>query len=369
MKEFDILRFDENMKTAEGSADGVVWLGADDPRLRLDGFAFRSPGDPLRRLALDPALPEAVNFLAGHTSGGMLTFRTDSRRIRVRVRLDDHAHMDHMAVTGSGGFDLYIGPAGRRRFAAVSRFAQDASEYEVLLLERKKGEMEEFQLNFPLYSGVGSFALGLDAGSKLALPAPWTNPEPVVVYGSSITQGGCASRPGSSFTAMLSRALDRPFLNFGFSGSGKGEPAVIAAIAKVKNPALFVLDYQANAGAAGIRATLADAIDTLRNTHPAVPVLAVSRIRWNRELLATGSDFLHDAEATEAIAFQRDEVERRRAAGDRLVFFLNGETLTGADWYECTVDGVHPTDLGFHRMAAGLLPVVSELLLTGKHHE
>lgn len=368
MKKSDILRFDENMKTAEGASDGVAWLGADDPRLRLDGFAFRSPGDPLRRLALDPALPEAVNFLAGHTSGGMLTFRTDSRRIRVRATLQDHAHMDHMPVTGSGGFDLYTGPAGRRRFAAVTRITPDALTYEVLLLERQKAEMEEFQLNFPLYSGVGSFALGLDEGSELAPPAPWANAEPVVIYGSSITQGGCAARPGSSFPASLSRALDRPFLNFGFSGSGKGEPAVVAAIAKVKNPALFVLDYQANAGAAGIRATLAGALDTLRQTHPAVPVLVVSRIRWNRELLATGSDFLHDSEAEEAIAFQRDEVVRRRAAGDRLVFFLNGEALTGADWHECTVDGVHPTDLGFHRMAAGLLPVLDELLQTGKHH-
>ena len=368
MKKSDILRFDENMKTAEGAADGVVWLGADDPRLRLDGFAFRSPGDPLRRLAPDPALPEAVNWLAGHTSGGMLTFRTDSRRIRVRATLRDHAHMDHMPVTGSGGFDLYLGPAGRRRFAAVTRITPDALAYEVLLLERQKGEMAEFQLNFPLYSGVETFALGLDEGSELAPPAPWANAEPVVVYGSSITQGGCASRPGSSFTASLSRTLDRPFLNFGFSGSGKGEPAVVAAFAKVKNPALFVLDYQANAKAAGIRATLADAIDTLRNTHSDVPVLVVSRIRMNMELLETGSDFLHGGEEEKAIALQRDEVERRRAAGDRLVFFLNGEALTGADWHECTVDGVHPTDLGFHRMAAGLLPVLDELLQTGKYH-
>lgn len=368
MKDRDIVRFDANMKTGEGSADGTVWLEADDPRFRLDGFAFRSPGDPLRRLAVDPAFPESVNYLAGHTSGGMLTFRTDSRRIRVRVRLENHARMDHMAATGSGGFDLYLGSAGNRRFAAVTRFAHDASAYEVQLLERPTGEMAEFQLNFPLYSGVESFALGLDDGSKLAPPAPWTNAEPVVVYGSSITQGGCASRPGSSFTAILSRALDRPFLNFGFSGSGKGEPAVIEAIARVKNPALFVLDYQANAKAAGIRATLAGTIDTLRRKHPNVPVLVVSRIRMGVELISTGSVFLHDSDAEAAIAFQRDEVERRRAAGDRLVFFLNGETLTGADWYECMVDGSHPTDLGFHRMAAGLLPVLDELLQTGKHH-
>ncbi len=368
MKDLDIVRFDANMKTGEGSADGTVWLDADDPRFRLDGFAFRAPGGPFRRLEADPALPESVRVLAGHTSGGMLTFCTDSRRIRLRVQLKDISRHDHMAMTGNNGFDLYLGPAGRRRFAAVTRFAWDASGYEVQLLERQTGKMEEFQLNFPLYSGVESFALGLEDGSKLAPPAPWTNPEPVVIYGSSITQGGCASRPGSSFPAILSRALDRPFLNFGFSGSGKGEPAVIEAIARVKKPALFVLDYQANAGAAGIRATLAGAIDTLRRKHSAVPVLVVSRIRWNRELLETGSDFMHGAEAEEAIAFQRDEVERRRAAGDRLVFFLNGETLTGADWHECTVDGVHPTDLGFHRMAAGLLPVLDELLQTGKHH-
>lgn len=370
MKEFDIRRFDENMKTGERVADGIAWFLPDDPCFRLDGFAFRAPGGLYRRLAADPELPAAVNVLAGHTSGGMLSFRTDSRSIRLRVRLSDCSRMNHMPATGFGGCDLYLGPPGRRRFAGVARFDYAADGYEVSLLERDRCEMEEFQLNFPLYSGVDAIALGLDEGAKLEAPAPWSDPAPVVVYGSSITQGGCASRPGSSFTAILSRAFDRPFLNFGFSGNGKGEPAVISAIAQVENPALFVLDYQANAGAAGIRATLAGAIDILRKAHPSVPVLVVSQIRWNRELLETGSDFLHGADAAEALAFQRDEVERRRAAGDRLVFFLNGEELTGPDWHECTVDGVHPTDLGFHRMAAGLLPVINELLtLTGKHHE
>ena len=99
--------------------------------------------------------------------------------------------------------------------------------------------MEEFQLNFPLYSGIGSLAVGLDEGAVLETPAPWSNPAPVVIYGSSITQGGCASRPGSAFPAMLSRMLDRPFLNFGFSGSGKGEPEVIAAIAAVLEVCAF----------------------------------------------------------------------------------------------------------------------------------
>ncbi len=371
MKKIDLRRFDANMKTREVCAGGgVFWIDADDSRCRLDGFAFRSAGEPFRRLPYSPALPEAVNALAGHTAGGMLTFRTDSRRIRLRARLENHCRMDHMAATGSGGFDLYAGPAGHRRFSGIARFDPAAAEYEILLLEREQGGMEEFQLNFPLYSGIGSLAVGLDEGAVLETPAPWSNPAPVVIYGSSITQGGCASRPGSAFPALLSRMLDRPFLNFGFSGSGKGEPEVIAAIAAVRTPALFVLDYQANAGSAGIRDTLAGAIDTLRETHPSVPVLIVSRIRWNRERLVTGSDFLHDAEAEEAIAYQRTEAERRRAAGDRLVFFLNGESLTGPDWHECTVDGVHPTDLGFHRMAEGLLPVISELLtLTGTHHE
>jgi len=371
MEQFDILRFDENMKTGEASgAAGVVWIGVDDPHCRLDGFPFRVSGGPFRRLAVDPAFPEGVNQLAGHTSGGMLTFRTDSLHIRVRVRLENHARMDHMAMTGSGGFDLYLGPSGHRRFVGVTRCDFSRPDYEVQVLEREHPAMEEFQLNFPLYSGVADFALGLDAGAKLGTPAPWGNPDPVVVYGTSITQGGCASRPGRSYTSVLSRAFDRPFLNFGFSGCGKGEPEVVSAIAKVPNPALFILDYQANAGSSGIERTLSDAIDILRKAHPETPVLVLSRIRYNGELIATGSEIRHDMEAADAIAFQRDEVEHRWAEGDHHIFFWNGDSLTGPDWYECTVDGCHPTDLGFDRIAAGLVPVIRDILDgDGKHDQ
>lgn len=200
MKKIDLRRFDANMKTAEVCAGGgVFWIDADDSRCRLDGFAFRSAGEPFRRLPYSPALSEAVNALAGHTAGGMLTFRTDSRRIRLRARLENHCRMDHMAATGSGGFDLYAGPAGHRRFSGIARFDPAAAEYEILLLEREQGGMEEFQLNFPLYSGIGSLAVGLDEGAVLETPAPWSNPAPVVIYGSSITQGGCASRPAAHF--------------------------------------------------------------------------------------------------------------------------------------------------------------------------
>ena len=126
MRKIDLRRFDANMKTGEVCAGGgVFWIDADDSRCRLDGFAFRSAGEPFRRLPYSPALPEAVNALAGHTAGGMLTFRTDSRRIRLRARLENHCRMDHMAATGSGGFDLYAGPAGHRRFSGSIRRRQN----------------------------------------------------------------------------------------------------------------------------------------------------------------------------------------------------------------------------------------------------
>ncbi|MBS1369198.1 MAG: hypothetical protein HPZ91_04485 [Lentisphaeria bacterium] len=366
MKQFDIGCYDENMKEHELREDGFVWLGADDPRFRLDGFAFRRPGEKFLRVIPDPVLPEAVVNLGRHTSGGMLTFRTDSRRIRLRVKLSDHSQREHQALTGSGGFDLYAGPAGHRRFIGVTRYPFPANEYDALLLDRPEGEFNEFQLNWPLYSGVEEFRLGIGEGARLELPGPWPDPSPLVVYGSSITQGACASRPGCSYTAILSRALNRPVLNFGFSGNGKGEPAVIDMLARVEAPRLFVLDYQANAGLAGIRDTISGAVETLRRAHPAIPVLVVSQIRWNRELNRGGSDFLYPADEGEAVRIQRNEVERRRAAGDRLVFFFEGASLTGPDWHECTVDGVHPSDHGFFRMAAGLLPVINDILtLTG----
>lgn len=363
MAEKNTADYDKLMGARSTERDGLRWLSVDVPPLRLSGLAFRKSGEALRRLPVDPAFPEAINHLGGHTAGVQLAFRSDTTNVAVSVRLCDDSKMNHIARIGSSGFDLYVGPPKQRWFIGASRFAFDADSYEVKLNQFPfpGGETREFLINFPLYSGVESFELGLDPGSSLEAPEPWDDPRPVVIYGTSITQGGCASRPGMAWTNILSRKWNLPVLNFGFSGSGKGEPEVIRAIARVADPRMFVLDYEPNAGPEGIRKTLEGTLDILRSAHPETPIVVISSTRHNPEIPAAGALMERAAVRRESRDFQYETVRRRRAAGDRNIAFVDGG-LPDADWHEHTVDGVHPTDLGFYRIAGYLAPFLEEWL-------
>lgn len=182
----------------------------------------------------------------------------------------------------------------------------------------------------------------------------------MIVYGTSITQGGCASRPGMCYTNILSRRINREFINLGFSGNGKGEPEVARVISTIDRPGLFVLDYEANCNDYDrLSATLPAFIRILRNAHPTVPILAASKIPYATEAW-------HPVAVEKRLRnrdFQRQLVEECRAAGDTNVHFLDGSGLLGEEgWQECTVDSVHPNDLGFMRIADGLEPVIQGIL-------
>jgi hypothetical protein len=219
--------------------------------------------------------------------------------------------------------------------------------------------MRNITLNFPLYQGVRRVWVGTDSGSQVLPPPPYDAPGKVVVYGTSITQGGCAARPGMAYTNILSRSLNREFVNLGFSGSGRGEPEVARAICDIADPACFVLDYEGNARAdAMLQKTLEGFIDILREVHPATPILVVSCVEFACESLREGER----RQREESRHFQRKTVEERRAAGDSNIHFCDGGALLGEGADEFSVDNVHPTDLGFWLLARGLGPVLSSIL-------
>lgn len=342
--------------------------------LRLAGFAWFEQDGLYRRMPKAPAepLPDAVDGLAHCTAGGQTAFRTDSPVVAVRVKLRAPANMDHMPATGQCGFDAYLqmqsedGAPARQRFVGVARFKTKDQEYTAKLFTAPEDDeaaapngLRAFTLNFPLYQGVDEVHVGLAKGARVEAPAPWALPRPVVVYGTSITQGGCAARPGMAYTNILSRMLNVEFVNLGFSGSGKGEPEVARTIASIPDPQMLVLDYEANAmGTEKYGASLPVFVEILRAKHPTVPLLIVSRIQLTSQQISAAKRA--DAEARRA--FQQGLVDKRRAAGDRAIEFFDGLTLLGDDWDECTVDGSHPTDLGFARMAYGLEPAFRRML-------
>lgn len=228
--------------------------------------------------------------------------------------------------------------------------------YEVQLFSGPQ-TMRNVTLNFPLYNGVKKVEIGIKGGSLIKEPLPFKKNGPIVVYGTSITQGGCASRPGMAYTNILSRRLNMEFTNLGFSGNGKGEPALAHLINQISNKQLVVLDYEANVYD-DIKKSLEPFIDILRKKSTELPILVISKISYAREI----NNPKIMAELKARAKFQENVVNKRRKAGDKNIYFLNGGTLLGEDAHECTVDGTHPTDLGFLKMAKGIKPVIREIL-------
>ena len=358
-------RHDSKMRAATCGEDGLVWLSPWERPIRLEGMGWKTADRAFRRMPLQPAwpLPKSVDDLAWHTAGVQARFRTDSKRVCLRVKLRGVHAMDHMPATGESGFDAYIGDVGSETYAGTARFNRALDAYQVTLCSFPTAAMRTVTINFPLYQGVHEVSIGIEEGARTTAAPKRAGHRPVVVYGTSITQGGCASRPGMAYTNILSRRIDCEFVNLGFSGSGRGEPEVAHVSATLPPPALFVMDYEANCGGlAKMRETLPAFLAILRKRWPRTPLLVVSRIAYAREAFAEAE---HQARL-ERREFQRETVARLRRAGDKAVAFFDGGALLGEDFTECSVDGVHQTDLGFLRMANGL-ERTSRKLLTQPH--
>ena len=360
-KQIDVLKIDKNMTIESVDENGLVWLDPNQTPFKLTGFYWFEQDKVYRRFLLnpDPVLPEGVEALCNHTAGGQIKFKTDSKRIAIKVKLPSRSEMDHMPNTGSSGFDLYIGNPKHQTLAGVARFGVDDDEYTHDFINLDDSVMRDFTLNFPLYNGVKELSIGLEENASLAAPAPFVDDRPIIVYGTSIAHGGCASRPGMCYTNILSRKLNRPLINLAFSGSGRGEAEVAEHIARIENPAMFILDYEANCGAVeNLSSTLPEFIRILREKHPTTPMLVVSKVAYAREVfMKDQKKYREDCKKVEI-----DNVKRSQDAGDKNIYFIDAEFFQGEDFWECTVDGVHPTDLGFYRMAENLLPEIEKRL-------
>ena len=332
-----------------------------DPRqapFEVTGLNWFPEEHAWRRIPLEPPEPlsDGVATLSWNLAGARIRFRSDSRVVAVRVKLAGTAVMDHFPRTGSHGIDLYVGEAGHEVFRAVATAAED--EFTATLFEAEQRAPRTFLLHLPLYERMDSLEIGLEADVSPEVPQPTPLIDrPVVVYGTSITQGGCASRPGMAWTNIVARRLKRHFLNFGFSGNGKGEPEMARLLAQVKTPAAFLLLHEWNC-ARTFRERTTPFVNILRAAHPQTPIALVTgystpRTWWMRP---------QNHEFPLNLEYARRLVAERRAAGDKRLFFIDGREFLAPDLWEGTVDGVHATDLGFQRVADAMLPVIKQLL-------
>lgn len=346
-------------KLATADPDGsTLWY--DVQHLGMEGKGWDDTKAPFDRL---PARAEGVVrppvwTLSRDSAGMCVRFETDATTIRVRWTLtSSNLAMPHMPATGVSGLDLYVRSAdGPWRWLATGKPSNYPTNQATLASDISPGK-RQYVLYLPLYNGVASIEIGVPKTSTLAkLPRPAGRRKPIVFWGTSITQGGCASRTGMVHTAILGRRLDRPVINLGFSGNGKMEPEMAELVAEL-DAVVFVVDCLPNLVAAEVAARTEPLVRILRKAQPTTPiVLAEDRTYSNAFLVESRRQRNETSRAALAKAYKN-----LKAAGVPNLHYLPGEGQLGDDNLG-TVDGSHPTDLGFLRMADAFEPILEPLV-------
>jgi hypothetical protein len=323
--------------------------------VEIDGLPwFRENGGEFFRwpVRLQPTLPKSVWELGKSPSGARIRFRTDSGSLAVRLEYPSAPGMRNMHAFGQTGVDLYW-DGDYVSTATADKDAKPGKVYEHVYAEDRPRVMREVTIYLSLYMPVKVLEIGLDADAKIEKAKPYALPKPVVFYGTSITQGGCASRAGMSYQAILERMLNVDIVNLGFSGNGRGEPEVARAVAEI-DASCFVLDFaQNNPTVESLAAVYKPFMATLREKHPDTPMVAITPIYASRSGAKT--------EGTRVLI--RKAVSERIAAGDANLQLVEGTDLLGPSRGDGLVDGTHPNDLGFRWMAEGLAERLRKVLL------
>lgn len=334
----------------------VVWHNAQN--LTIEGRGWTDTADYYNRLPARAKgkVPEGVWGLSLCSSGMVVRFVTDSPEINVKWKLNSsNLAMEHMPATGVSGVDLYVKHKGT--FRALGTGFPRGVENEAKLISGISPESREYALYLPLYNGVTSVEIGIAKGSNIE-PAEKRSTKPVVYYGSSITQGGCASRPGMAYESIISRRLDVENINLGFSGSGKCEREVADLLAEL-DPEVFVIDCMPNMEASYVDERISYLLNLLKQKHPHTPVVLVEEAGGQNAYIWSDSPV-----SAKNVILEKIYDNAKKDWGGKL-FYVKGNDLVGTD-SEATVDCLHPTDLGFQRMADVLTPVVKKALAASK---
>ena len=290
-------------------------------------------------------VPQSVWNLSKHCAGMHVRFRTDADDIHVRWQpRNDALAMHHMPSTGVSGLDLYGRDPGEpwRYLGNASPKTKPCDH----TFKIDDGRCAEYLIYLPLYNGLTSLQIGIPAGEAIEPIRPEDIPGlPVVFYGTSITQGACASRPGMAGVSILCRQLDVPFVNLGFSGSGKMEIELADLLVEL-DARLFVLDNLANMNADLIAQRFVPFVQRLHAGRPDVPIVVIEDTCFKNTC------------PTEKGAAVRLLVKQLQAQDMKDVLtFVPSEGMLGLDW-EGVVDDVHHNDLGMWRQAQKLAEVL-----------
>ncbi|MCE9531640.1 MAG: SGNH/GDSL hydrolase family protein [Planctomycetes bacterium] len=325
--------------------EGKPWQ---DTKATYDRFPARAEGK----------VPPAVWGLSRDSAGICARFVTDSPNLKVKWSVTKaKLEMPHMPATGVSGVDLYVRNPKDGRWHWLTNGRPSKQIDNLFDIALPKGKCE-YMLYLPLYNGTASVQLGLPktAGLEKGPSRSAEKSKPIIFYGTSITQGGCASRPGMVHTAIIGRKLEHAVVNLGFSGNGRMDPGVVDLMAEI-DAAVYVIDCLPNMDAKAVTERTAPLVQALRKARPDTPILLVEDRTYAQ---AAVIDSVLQRNLTSRAAF-KTEYDKLIAAGVKGLHYLKGDLLIGTDG-EGTVDGSHPTDLGFLRQADVMIEALTPLL-------
>lgn len=295
----------------------------------------------------------------GRSSAGLyIRFRSNTTSMRVKWQSTFDNEQNHMTDLGTRGLDLYALVNGEwRAVAPVRPTSKGVNEWTII--RNMLPEQREYMLYLSLYDGVKSLEIGVDEGAYIGQPevASPSTEKPIVMYGSSILQGGCASRPGMAYTNIIGRRFDREVFNLGFSGNARLDMEIAHLMASVKAPGAFVLDFVPNSSDKLINEAAEKFFRVLRDAHPDVPVIFVEDPIFPRTAFDTK---LHEEVVGRNIAMTQ-LFKRLKKAGERKIYYVSAKKMLGDDG-EATVDGSHFTDVGALRYVENIMPALKKAL-------
>lgn len=307
------------------------------------------------RLSLAKSISSNIEWLNKMPAGGRISFKTNSSFLKIHVTYPDIAFMPHMPLTGLCGFTLHEIINHKEFHKATFRPDNPNVHSFVGSVQLSKDyKMHEYILYFPLYNQVSSLNLEIAKGSKIIKSNPYKSTKPLLYYGSSITQGGCASRPDNSYQALISKEFNVDHINLGFSGNAFGEK-IMADYLSTIDCSIFVLDYDHNAKThEDLNNTHKRLYMTFRKAQPKTPIIILS-----------APNYYNDAKYYEIRRkIVKNTYQYAISKGDKNVYFIDGSKIYPSNLREsCTVDGAHPNDLGFYYFYLKISQVIKKYKL------
>ena len=361
-KKLDITQIDENFKSEMiGDYSNLDVYSVLDPAFDLYGVSYDYDNKCFVRAPYDVAksIAYGVEVLNTNTAGGRVRFSTNSTSISIIVKYRAITKMRHMPLTGSCGFTLIQNLAGNKYKylkTYTPSFTNDIeTSYEdwYTYVKEFDGKFRSFTLYFPCYQDfITDVYIAFDKGSKIKKGKPYKNFKPILYYGSSVTQGGCASRPDNAYQSLIEKKTNIDFLNLGYSGNGKARKQMVDYM-KTVDCSVFVCDYDHNAPSVEyLQDTHYYLYSEFRSTHKDTPIILIS---------ATDErDYDNRLKRRDII---KETYLKAVANGDKNVYFIDGQkVIPVSEKQNAFVDGVHPNDLGFYYLAKAILKVLKKVV-------